>query len=271
MGKHNKKRNTAFIYETLIREVVKQTIKQDHAKRNTAIAVLKEGFRKGTQLRKEMDLYSALLETDNLDGHTAEKLIYEALKQHRGVDQKKLFTEQSAIIATINKNLDKGVFNNFVPNYKSLATISQLFNQSLNPKTKVLLESRLIKRLTKGRTLKENDSKVSGLVVKTFVDRYNKTYSELLKEQKELLNKYVSSFQDEGAEFKFYISEEVGRLKEVIANSRSIEEVAADTAIEEKITQVTTLLEDFHKSPVSRDKLLQVLKVQNLAHELQAE
>ena len=46
MPKHNKKRNTAFLYETLVREVVKQTITKDFDKRDKAITILKEHFTK---------------------------------------------------------------------------------------------------------------------------------------------------------------------------------------------------------------------------------
>ena len=36
MGKHNKKRNTAFIYETLVREIVKQSVAKNEEKRKAA-------------------------------------------------------------------------------------------------------------------------------------------------------------------------------------------------------------------------------------------
>ena len=66
MAKHNKKRNTMFIYETLIREVVKQSVNKNTAKRDIAIGILKEYFKKDTQLRQELDLYRTLLETKGL-------------------------------------------------------------------------------------------------------------------------------------------------------------------------------------------------------------
>ena len=34
MARHNKKRNTAFIYESLVREIVKQSVAKDEKKRN---------------------------------------------------------------------------------------------------------------------------------------------------------------------------------------------------------------------------------------------
>ena len=33
MAKHNKKRNTAFIYEALVREIVKQSVAKDEKKK----------------------------------------------------------------------------------------------------------------------------------------------------------------------------------------------------------------------------------------------
>ena len=63
------------------------------------------------------------------------------------IDKKKLFIEQSKLISKINRNLSKSVFSNFVPNYKSLATISQIFNNDISVKNKVLLENNIIKTM----------------------------------------------------------------------------------------------------------------------------
>ena len=140
MAKHNKKRNTAFIYEVLVREIIKQSINKNKEKRDIAISLVKESFKKDTEMRKELELYKTLMETNSLNERVAEKLMFEVTKQHRQLDQEKIFKEQSKAISSINKNISKDVFNNFVPNYKSLATIAQIFGQSANPKTKVILE-----------------------------------------------------------------------------------------------------------------------------------
>jgi len=270
MAKHNKKRNTAFIYETLIREVVKQTVNKSKTKRDVAIRILKECFKAGSELRKELELYKPLLETKNMHPHLAEKLIYETKKQHKSVDQKKLFAEQSEIISIINKKLSKTCFNNFVPNYKNLATIAQIFDDDLKPKSKVLLETKLIKDLSGNISTESTEQNVSGLVVKKFIDRFNNTYGNLLGEQKELLSKFVTSFQDNGTEFKFYLNEEIGRLLTSLKEARKIEEIKEDENLKEKLTEVIELLEGFNKAPVDKDRILQVLKVQNLAKELQS-
>jgi hypothetical protein len=270
MAKHNKKRNTAFIYEVLVREIIKQTINKNKEKRDIAINVIKESFRKDTELRKELDLYKTLIDTNNLNERIAEKLMFEVRKQHQQLDQKKIFKEQSKAIASINKNISKEVFNNFVPNYKSLATISQIFGQSVNPKTKVLLETKVIQKLAQASATQEKNKSVSPLVMKTFTNRYNETYNTLLEEQKTLLSQYVSSFQDGGAEFGFSLNEELGRLKKVIQSSYELDEISQDTNLKTKLDEVSNILENFNKEPVNKTKFLQVLKIQSLANELQS-
>ena len=64
MAKHNKKRNTAFIYEALVREIVKQSVAKNNEKRNAAIQIMKESFAPKTELRKELDLYKTLMDNN---------------------------------------------------------------------------------------------------------------------------------------------------------------------------------------------------------------
>ena len=220
-------------------------------------------------MRKELDLYKTLLDTKNLNERIAEKLVFEVVKQHKQLDPQKIFKEQSSAITTINKNISKAVFNNFVPNYKSLATIAQMFGQSIKPKTKVLLETKLIQTLC-APSPKQEPTLASSLVVKTFIQRFNQTYGDLLREQKDLLSKYVSSFQDNGTEFKFYLNEEITRLKRIIAHSYKLEEIKKDQILKKKLDEISNLLENFNKKPIDKEKILQILKMQNLAKELQA-
>ena len=42
--RHNKKRNTAFVYEALIREGTAAILKKDEAKRDKIVALLKKHF-----------------------------------------------------------------------------------------------------------------------------------------------------------------------------------------------------------------------------------
>jgi hypothetical protein len=60
--KHNKKRNTAFIYETLSRELTKAIVDKNDSRKRTVLAIIKEGFGGDAILAKELSLYNYLLE-----------------------------------------------------------------------------------------------------------------------------------------------------------------------------------------------------------------
>lgn len=268
MAKHNKKRNTAFIYEALVREIVKQSVAKNDKKRNAAIQIMKEAFAPRTELRKELDLYKTLIENNNLQEKIAEKILIETKNQHFKVNQEQLFKEQSVTISKINKQLSKDVFNNFVPNYKYLATISQIFGSVDGPKTKVLLETKVVERLTSKSVEEAQTPQVSSLVVKTFTKRFNDSYSTLLESQKQLLSNYISSFSDNGLEFNFYLSEEIGRLKDVVSKARTLEESQNDEAVKENLAKVHDILSNINKEPINKKTLYKVLQIQQLEKEI---
>ena len=271
MPRHNKKRNTAFLYETLVREVVKQTIAKDFDRRDRAIAILKECFSKNRTLGKELDLYKTLSQSQKLNPLPAEKLIQEVKKEYKKLDSKEIFNEQSVVIGKINKTLSNGVYSNFVPNYKDLATLSQIFGDDVSAKSRVLLEELVLRKLTSSKDIlkEEREIKVSRLVVKTFVNKFNKQYGgELLEEQRTLLNKYVMSFMNNGVEFKFHLNEELGRLKEKLEESLKIEEIKNDEQMSNKMSMIINYLEGANEKPVNKESLQQILKIQTLIQEI---
>ena len=130
--KHNKKRNTAFLYEALARELTISILESNHERQKKATSILKEFFKKGEMLSDELGLYQNLTDVDSLSAHAADKLIQETRFLHSRLDKKQIFNEQTRLISKINKELSKDVFSYFVPNYKSLATIYQIFNNILD-------------------------------------------------------------------------------------------------------------------------------------------
>ena len=152
-------------------------------------------------MREELDLYKTLLETKDLKIHTAEKLLFETKKTHKKIDKKKLFNEQTRLINQINKTISKNVFDNFVPNYKNLATIYQIFNnETTSTKEKVLLEENVINFLSlssKNTTNKNEIKPVDSLVYRQFVDNFNSVYTTLREEQTSLLKYFASSVNPE--------------------------------------------------------------------------
>ena len=269
--RHNKKRNTAFVYEALIREGTSAILQKDEARCNKIVAIIKKHFREGSILKKDLDCYKSLYENQNLSKLDSARIIQEAKTQKRLIDPSGLFVAQTDLIHDINKEVEPSVFNNYVPNYKSLANIYQMFSDSTNPKDAVLLENLVIENMTKELTLVE-ETKVDNLVINTFVEKFNKKYDqELLEEQKTLLNLYIQSFVDNSLEFKAFLNEEISRLKQQLQKAKTQEYVSNDEDMLEKANQVLLKLESFKKTELNDNMLLTVLKVQSLVKETETD
>jgi hypothetical protein len=270
--KHNKKRNTAFLYEALIRELTKFSIKKDKDSSDKVISVIKEFYNNDSVLFRELKLYENILNTESANNRIAEKILFESKMQYSVLDHKKIFTEQSRLISKINKELNSDVFNNFVPNYKSLATLQQVFNNSdLQAKERVLLEESIIEIMSTEETGDVEDSKlkhVDSLAYKSFVKRFNESYGQLNESQRSLLVTYINSFQDNGLEMKIYLDEELSRLKSAIASIKDDAKLSARASILEQADQVGEILESFSNSDVDEAALVKIIKIQELVEEL---
>ena len=271
--KHNKKKNSAFLYEALVIELTKAILKKDESSKTQIASLIKESFRFDTSLHQELKLYHSLTKTQNAHPRTAERILSEVLKQREVIDKKRLLSEQNKLVRKIKKMLPEDTFNNFVPNYKSLATIYQIFNQRSTIKTKVLLENQIIKGMILSEA-KDKDQMVpiDNLVYKTFTKKFNTEYSgELLKEQKELLSKFVSSFVDNGLRLKLYLNEEISRLKKDLKKSLMMEEIISDAAMTKKVQAIIESLEEFKNEEPKKEMIQKVIKVQGLIHEIKSD
>jgi hypothetical protein len=270
--KHNKKRNTAFVYEALIREATVSVLKKDHARKNTIIRIIKKHFKPSSTLKRDLDCYRSLYENQNLNRFLCEKIIKESKIQRKFIDSEKLFDQQTKLINDINKELSTSIFNNFVPNYKSLATIAQIFADNTTPKNRIILENQIAESMLRAASEKQEDYKIDNVVYKSFVGKFNNKYEDsLLEEQKELLNYYVSSFSDNALELKTFLNEEVARLKEKLAKALTKEEILKDKSMIEKTNKVIKNLDTLTESIIDEKRLLAILRTQKLVKEIYAD
>jgi hypothetical protein len=265
--KHNKKRNTAFLFETLVRELTKAFVSKDSDKSKKIKTIFKESFSNGSTLMQELDCYRALQEKSGLDKYTAEKLIFEAKSKYNKLNKDKIFAEQSAVIKKINHELGSDTYNNFVPNYKTHATLAQIFGDKVPVKNRVLLESEVLERLTSEDGPKETMKHVDMLVVKTFTKNFNEKYGSLLESQRELLQQYITSFMDNGVDFKIYLGEQLSLIKKEIEDSLHLEEVKSDSDMVKNTKKALTLVEKLDVSSIGKKELIKVLRLQKLAEE----
>ena len=267
--RHNKKRNSAFVYEALIKEATVAIMKKDTARKEVAANLIKKYFQRGTLLRKDLDCYRSLYENQDLDRLTSEKIVKEVKLQKRLIDPNGLFKQQSQLIRDVNVELSSGVFSNFVPNYKTLATISQIFSDKISPKDQIILENTIINNMLKTGNGDTAGELIDHVVYKTFVDKFNTKYENgLLQEQKELLARYITSFVDNALELKIYLNDEIGRLKEELTQAKKIEEIKNDREMLNKTNKIIDRLNTFAQQTISEDVLMTVLRTQALVKEI---
>ena len=266
--KHNKKRNTAFIYEALVRELTESVVKNNKNKQNKIVSIIKEHFGSSSILKEELELYRTIYETRDLEKSTAEKIVVQVKERHDSLDKRKLFLEQSALVNKINKTLSSKVYSNFVPNYKTIASVYSIFQDALPVKDRVLLEESIVENMSASvETVQEGQQPMDSIIYNTFVTKFNEEYSSSLNEnQKALLGNYISSFQDNGVNLKVYLNEEIGRLKEKLIE---IKENNTDSMLKEKIGKVYTILDETKDKDIDTETLEIVLSTQQLLDDIE--
>lgn len=207
---HNKKRNVGIIYELLVRAISAYLVEGDKAKAQKALNILTNHYNRNTELFKEFRLFNALSKTTIKEAAIVATILSESRAAVKRFDQRKLDKEKSILIKEINHALvDDMFYRRNVPNYRIYATIQTLLNEwSLGDKSNlaetVVIESRLAEWLTSDKLeeVQQTDSvnhDVDALVVKIMNEKFNQKYDDrLTQSQKELINEYVFSLENDG-------------------------------------------------------------------------
>lgn len=267
--KHNKKRNTAFVYEALLRESTIAVLRDQPEMQEKIVRLIKKHFGNNSVLRRDLECYRSLYEVQELDRLTSEKILKEAKEQKSQIDEKVLFESQSALIGDINKTISSNVFNNYVPNYKTLATIAQIFSNKLNPKNKVILESQLMGRMSTPAEKPPSPINIDKVVYNSFVKKFNEKYdNNLLEEQRSLLSYYINSFSDNALELKMFLNEEIGRLRTELVKSLESTVISEDADMVTKTKKLIAKLDSYKDSAISEEVLTTVLKTQQIVKDI---
>jgi len=267
--KHNKKRNTAFVYEALVREATVSIIKEDAARKDKVVSIIKKHFGADTLLYKDLECYRSLYEEKFPNKQLASRVLNEVKMQKRLIDPDGLFQQQTELIHDINKDLSPDLFNNFVPNYRCLATIEQILSFKTSPKSKIMLENQIMDDLIIVKESTTDMPTIDNLTYRQSVKLFNEKYeNQLLKEQKNLLTFYVTSFSDNGLQLKMYLNEEIGRLKEKLVEAKEVPCILEDKDMLAKTNKIIEKLNGFAKQTINENVLLTVLKTQSLVQEI---
>ena len=89
--KHNKKRNTAFLYEALVKELTKASLRSDKSGQSIISSILKEHFNTNSVLGKELELYQTIVSTSEVEADTAERILSEVKRVYHTLSPKEIF------------------------------------------------------------------------------------------------------------------------------------------------------------------------------------
>ncbi len=269
---HNKKRNTAFLFEALVQELATAVVDKNEPRKQAVVTIFKEHFSRGSLLLKEVDIYRSINESSSLTSEVSNRVLLEARRTYKSMDRKAVFNAQTGLILEINKTLGPSVFYNFVKNYRVLATIDQVLRESEpSVKKRVMLETKLIDMMMAISEQKEKEKvhPVDALTYNMFIKKFNNQYSSLLQEQKKLISLFIMSGATADLQLQLYLNEEIGRLKECLKESLTKDDAIKDDAImTEKVNKVLEMLDEMAKRTIDDSLVEEILGLQDLAQEL---
>lgn len=268
MLKHNKKRNAGLLNEFFARYMAKAIVEKRDSDLGKAKELFTKHFHQGTDLHRELKMFTALFETRLASRDAAVSLIHQVKQGCKLQSQAKIDLEKSALLHEINLYLgDPGFFDQEIHDYRDYATIQVLMNYwrggllTEHLSESAQLEDKLIQYLTskndnqsKSNVLEMTNQDVDGLVVNLMTEKLNKKYSKALNEnQKKILKLYVFSKDDAEAKTTLVEFLEGMRQKVLSGISRTIATDKDIKNVESKLLEVKTMLQEDYRDTSKLD------------------
>ena len=230
--KHNKIKNTAILYELLSRQITVDVLNDTESPKS--VNIFKEFFNKNTELGKEYELYSILLEKKYKNDSHASQLVEAVVKSRRKLSNRRLNNEKYNLIKTIKENYDiKEFFNTRLPNFKIMASVYKLFGtetgkEDFGPVQKTNSLITITEHIVNGKIKKDKTQEIVEefgnqekdlrlLSYSLLVDKFNSKYKSLNENQKNLLKEYINNVSNTNS-LKEFIDNEVVKIKRALIN-----------------------------------------------------
>lgn len=269
--RHSKFKNTGVLFELLVRQIASDTLNE---KNSPALSIIKKHFKNGSELSKELKLYQYLVKENFDNSYKAQEFLNIVLSERKKLNEGVLKREKYNLIKTINERFNTSDFFKYrVSNYKSLASIYKLFENSegVSPKEWVECKNVILENVTKKPKAERgvnseyvNESKdVRLLAYKFLVDKFNEKYRRLTTEQKSVLRNYINNV-DNSDNLKRFILRESEKLKKEFSKIKISDKVSAI-----KLKEVVNLIDGLSNSKiVSENQALGLLRYHQLLNEL---
>lgn len=255
--KHNKLRNTGILFELLVRQITSDVL--ENKQNGVAVKLMREFFNSKKELGKELMLYRAFFNVQNISEQKAFQLLRLVTEQRKNLDERKLEIEKYTLIKEIKQHFDlKEFFSERIPSYKIYASIYKNFNNAVGQsndissieelassqftivehlsgkiQTKEIKEHNALANVIRGQ---EDD--IRFLSYKILIERFNEKYKHLDSSQKKLLQEYIYNISNT-SKLKTYVQNESSKLsKEIISNSRKVTDKVTRIKLAEVVSQL---------------------------------
>jgi len=273
--KHSKYRNTGILFELLVRKLTSETMTSD---KSMTIDIIKKYFGKNTELAKELNLYNSLIKEQYKSEAYALEFIREVRESHSKLNQSILKRQRYNLVKEISKNF---VFENIsktrINNYKILASIYMLFEHSESKNPKQIMECKTIiaehgmpsnKKLNTNIVLESYTKQPEDMRILSYnllIEKFNKKYGILSESQKDLLNKFITSVNDNET-FKHYVRDIIPVIKSDL-KEHSLKTTDKVTKIKvQKLSEMLCSVEN--KKTLKETHVLSLLRYMDLINEL---
>ena len=263
--KHNKIKNTAILYELLSRQITVDVL--NDTKSPKSVKLFKEFFNKNTELGKEYELYSILLEKKYKNDSHASQLVEAVVKSRRKLSNRRLNNEKYNLIKTIKENYDiKEFFNTRLPNFKIMASVYKLFGtetgkEDFGPVQKTNSLITITEHIVNGKIKKDKTQEIVEefgnqekdlrlLSYSLLVDKFNSKYKSLNENQKNLLKEYINNVSNTNS-LKEFIDNEVVKIKKAL---KSLLPKVDDKITKIKLSEAIDYTDSATKGKVVQDK-----------------
>jgi len=279
MIKHNKVKNTAFLYECLTRQITSDVL--SNVEPSPALGIVKEFFKPTTILGKELVLYKALTSKKLKNEGKINYLLDSVLRERKKLNYNEMRRAKYNLVKKITEKYDlKDFFRTRISNYKDIASVYKLFEiqQISNPFEETEIRFVVMENLKEQDSIKlekksvvEKFAKESKdlrlLSYKILVDKFNSKYSNLNESQRDLLKAYINNISNTST-LKDFMSEEITKLKdEILAIHPNID----DKVVSIKLKECLNVLHKLNKGNVVNEKqLITMMRFYSLLDEVNA-
>ena len=281
MIKHSKYKNTGVLFELLVRQATSDLMSNTDPK---AVKIFKKYFT-DTELAKEYNLYSTVLNAPKLNENKAEILVSTITEQAKKLDRVKLDKEKYNLIKEIKKHYDlDNFFKAKIEAYKIYASIYTLIENQISKEfsdTKQLITNKLalLEHITKeslterkvaSKVVEEfmkEDKEIRVLAYKILVEKFNDKYSGLSEDQRDLLKEYINSISDT-KRLRTYLNT---KLLEVKTEITSLKATTKDRVLQIKLNEVLNFIKPMNPNESIKDEvLIGLMQYYQLISELKA-